>query len=1139
MGVCPDGRGTAEVYICWRRTSLEGGMARTDVIARLDRIERQLAALSDEFDEVRTLALQDESEPEPAAIPTAAIAWQVLERGRHLEALRIAEEAMSRALQAQDEGEQEQVAAFAHAAADFVDPGLAERARQLESSARLGRRRRMPFPSREQLPRAASAPVGEVAPPVAPAEEGLATPRGPSVSERLQQFATAEFAGARGFAVVGGMVTLLGVVFLFVLAANRGWIGPVARVSIGAAASASVFAAGMLLRVRYGRLQASLAAVGTGLASAYTTLAAATLMYGFLPTWGALAMAAAIAGVGASLGVRWSSEILTGLSLVGAAAAPALVAFDDGVSVGGTAFATVVLAAGVAAAVPRRWLWLVLVVGSIVLAQVGWLTAVSRGDDAAGAIAVACVTALVLLVAAIGWQETFSGEGLDGVAGRFAFASGSVALVTLVALLSSDRKAGVGLALAALVYASAGYAVGRRRRDLGWTTAAVAIALAGIATSLLLSQRSLTIAWAIEGAVLAALAWRLALPRFQLAGLAYLALGVAHAFAIDIWAGRPSGDLPAASGPTLLTLAAAVLVAGVLVVRERREPAAAGILARLEPLWNGLVNSCATLRFWLFGSAVFFAAAGIAALLSGRLLTLCWLATATALALTAAWLGERRLEAAALSFLVAGVLHALEVEATPATLVLGRADNALAPVPSLGAAAAACAIIAAVAPFTDRGIAFLGPLEGAERSFAWLATRSEAIRAVLLAGAAGFAAWSLGLLLVRTAYDPGQAGATGVWALLATAGAVAALRMQSRAIALASLLPGLFALGKASAFDWHELSAGWGATALLIAAAAILLVGFLADWVARIEMFSLVSAAVAVVAALAAVAHVAPGRTQLLGGAALGVAVVVALFAVPPYRMWRRGADAARMRNLATVYWSTALVTTAFAELQLVDRNRAGTAAAWAISFALVATSARALVEPRLWYAGAIGVGLATFVCLALVTVPDRLLHASSHPGARLWALVACIVALAWVGRLAPPHFQLARSWALLGAAALTVFALSLAVLEAAERLSGASVSTDFQRGHTAVSALWGALALGLVVAGLTRTRVTVRRVGLALFGLALAKLFLYDLRNLSSITRALSFLAVGAVLLAAAFFVERAIRTGGGGPGRAGPRPA
>jgi uncharacterized membrane protein len=46
------------------------------------------------------------------------------------------------------------------------------------------------------------------------------------------------------------------------------------------------------------------------------------------------------------------------------------------------------------------------------------------------------------------------------------------------------------------------------------------------------------------------------------------------------------------------------------------------------------------------------------------------------------------------------------------------------------------------------------------------------------------------------------------------------------------------------------------------------------------------------------------------------------------------------------------------------------------------------------------------------------------------------------------------------------------------------------------------------------------------LFGVALAKIFLYDLSQLSSIARAASFLAVGALLLTAGFFYQRLSRT-------------
>jgi hypothetical protein len=43
----------------------------------------------------------------------------------------------------------------------------------------------------------------------------------------------ADLFSARVLAWAGGVVTLLGILFFFVLAVNRGWIGPVARVSLG------------------------------------------------------------------------------------------------------------------------------------------------------------------------------------------------------------------------------------------------------------------------------------------------------------------------------------------------------------------------------------------------------------------------------------------------------------------------------------------------------------------------------------------------------------------------------------------------------------------------------------------------------------------------------------------------------------------------------------------------------------------------------------------------------------------------------------------------------------------------------------------------------------------------------------------
>jgi uncharacterized membrane protein len=125
--------------------------------------------------------------------------------------------------------------------------------------------------------------------------------------------------------------------------------------------------------------------------------------------------------------------------------------------------------------------------------------------------------------------------------------------------------------------------------------------------------------------------------------------------------------------------------------------------------------------------------------------------------------------------------------------------------------------------------------------------------------------------------------------------------------------------------------------------------------------------------------------------------------------------------------------------------------------------------------------------------------------------VAAAIVVFA---QLAPSRY----AWWLAGVVAL--YGVSLAILELIER-SGASARTTFRSGHTGVSAFWGLLALVLLYLGLIRVR-ALRVAGLSLFAISLAKLFLFDLRSLSSITRALSFLAVGGVLLLGGFFYQR-----------------
>jgi uncharacterized membrane protein len=65
-------------------------------------------------------------------------------------------------------------------------------------------------------------------------------------------------------------------------------------------------------------------------------------------------------------------------------------------------------------------------------------------------------------------------------------------------------------------------------------------------------------------------------------------------------------------------------------------------------------------------------------------------------------------------------------------------------------------------------------------------------------------------------------------------------------------------------------------------------------------------------------------------------------------------------------------------------------------------------------------------------------------------------------------------------------------------------------------------VGLALLYAGLKRGRRELQIGGFVLFGISLMKLFVYDLAFLSSIARAFSFLAVGALILVAGFFYQR-----------------
>jgi uncharacterized membrane protein len=74
------------------------------------------------------------------------------------------------------------------------------------------------------------------------------------------------------------------------------------------------------------------------------------------------------------------------------------------------------------------------------------------------------------------------------------------------------------------------------------------------------------------------------------------------------------------------------------------------------------------------------------------------------------------------------------------------------------------------------------------------------------------------------------------------------------------------------------------------------------------------------------------------------------------------------------------------------------------------------------------------------------------------------------------------------------------------------------QQGQALLSGFWAVTSLGAIVYGLLNSVKEIRYAGLALLVVAVAKIVLFDLTSLAAAYRTVSFIAVGAILLLAAF---------------------
>lgn len=162
--------------------------------------------------------------------------------------------------------------------------------------------------------------------------------------------------GGRVLAWIGGLATLLGIVFLMRSAVDSSWFTEEVRTLMAAFGSLALLVLGVWLHERRGRLEVARVAVAVAIPGLFATTVVASQAYDLISPVLGLEAAALIGVIGVAIAVRWSSMLVGGVGILGALAAPMLVgAMGEGVSI---AFVAVALAASVGVLLWQRWNWL-------------------------------------------------------------------------------------------------------------------------------------------------------------------------------------------------------------------------------------------------------------------------------------------------------------------------------------------------------------------------------------------------------------------------------------------------------------------------------------------------------------------------------------------------------------------------------------------------------------------------------------------------------------------------------------------------------------------------------------------------------------------------------------------------------------
>ncbi|MET0560549.1 MAG: DUF2339 domain-containing protein [Gaiellaceae bacterium] len=373
-------------------------------------------------------------------------------------------------------------------------------------------------------------PPSEPTAPVArPARVDRVTREQPHTESDRPERSFEDLLGGRILAWLGGLAIVVGVVFFLVIAVDRGWIGVEARVALAFAGSTILLAAGLFLYERRGQTEAAVAAVASALAALYASLTYATAVQEVIGQEAGLFVAGVVGGAGAAIAVRWKSQFVAALALLGALAAPVLVGGETtGLSL---AFMTVALVATVGALLWQRWGWLALgafLVSAPQLVYWSW-----DRDDLLLPLAMLALYWGLFVVAAIGYELRVPVSTLRVSSASMLLLNAALATAlgwTLVDDRGSSQGATawvLGVTVSYIVLGSVGFR-GRMSTEIAALLVAVGVGLSGVTLALALDGPALVAGWSAEAVILAWVARRTGEQRALVFSFGFLGLAALH-----------------------------------------------------------------------------------------------------------------------------------------------------------------------------------------------------------------------------------------------------------------------------------------------------------------------------------------------------------------------------------------------------------------------------------------------------------------------------------------------------------------------------------------------------------------------------------------------------------------------------------